>query len=214
MAPVSQWFEAAFSKQIHLENSGQVLKAVNAKAVSDTFSGFSTAICASYNSLNGALHFAYAGHPPIRICRRGSMHWDELTCTAPVSDELWNLPLGVSSETKFSVGETILQPGDRIALFTDGLIEARNAKGNLVGDAIWESEVSSESASFCTNAIMRIVQDYIGDGGNFDDDLTLIVLDVKAYQKGNKWSLLFKNSVWRKIQKFFDDLIPHNTART
>lgn len=88
MAPVSEWFEKAFSKQIHLENSSQVLTAVNKKAVSGSFKGFSTAICASYNSLNGDFHYCYAGHPNIRICRNGDHHWEELIAPTPDSTEI------------------------------------------------------------------------------------------------------------------------------
>jgi serine phosphatase RsbU (regulator of sigma subunit) len=203
MAPVSQWFESAFSKQIHLENSSQVLKAVNAKAVSHAFSGFSTAICASYNSLNGLFQFSYAGHPPIRICRNGSEHWEELICDTPNSNGHWNLPLGVSPETKFSVGETTLRPGDRIALFTDGLIEARNANGDMLGDAIWESTLRSETVSMQAATFLQTVEGHVGDNREMDDDLTLILLDAKAYQEGNKYTLLFKNNVWDKIVKLF-----------
>jgi hypothetical protein len=50
---------------------------------------------------------------------------------------------------------------------------------------------------------LQTVEGHVGENREMDDDLTLILLDAKAYQEGNKYTLLFKNNVWDKIVKLF-----------
>lgn len=203
MAPVSQWFENAFAKQIHLENPGDVLAAVNQQAVSSSFPGFSTAICASYNSLNGDFHYCYGGHPYIRICRNGKNTWEELSPNAPDSEALWNLPLGVSADSEYAVCQTTLEPGDRLVFYTDGLVEARDANGSQLGKSLWDLLKRVDIPSKQLASILDSVESHIGNGCVLDDDITLIVFDVEPYQHGNKYSLFFANHFWLKAKKWF-----------
>ena len=200
MAPVSEWFETAFSKQIHREKPSDVLCAVNERAVASSFQGFSTAICASYNSLNGNFQYCYGGHPYIRIRRNGSDQWQELESTVSNSTDMWNLPLGVSSVTKYSVGNTRLQPGDQIVLFTDGLYEAKNEHGVQIGNTIWGRLPPRSTAVKLLDSILQQLQKFIGSETEIEDDLTIITFDVQPYQRGNKYSLLLRNHLWAKIR--------------
>ena len=200
MAPISEWFEKAFSKQIHRENPNDVLCAVNEQAVASSFQGFSTAICASYNSLNGNFQYCYSGHPYIRIRRNGSEQWQELNYTVPDSAELRNLPLGVSSATKYSIGRTKLEPGDQLVLFTDGLCEARDEHGIQIGTTIWEQLPPCNTAAKLLDSVLQQVYEWIGYKKELEDDLTIISFDVQPYQRGNKYSLLLRNHLWAKMR--------------
>jgi sigma-B regulation protein RsbU (phosphoserine phosphatase) len=200
MAPVSEWFETAFSKQIHREKPSDVLSAVNERAVASSFQGFSTAICASYNSLNGNFQYCYAGHPYIRIRRNGSDQWQELESTVSNSTDMWNLPLGVSSVSKYSVGSTRLKPGDQLVLFTDGLYEAKNEHGVQIGNTIWGRLPPRSTAANLLDSILEQSQKFIGSETEIEDDLTIITFDVQPYQRGNKYSLLLRSHLWAKIR--------------
>jgi serine phosphatase RsbU (regulator of sigma subunit) len=45
------------------------------------------------------------------------------------------LPLGIMADAEFSVMQFLLQPGDRLMLLTDGIVEAQNEKRELFGFA-------------------------------------------------------------------------------
>jgi serine phosphatase RsbU (regulator of sigma subunit) len=45
------------------------------------------------------------------------------------------LPLGIMADAEFPVAQFALQPGDRLTLLTDGIVEAQNKKRELFGFA-------------------------------------------------------------------------------
>lgn len=46
---------------------------------------------------------------------------------------LKNFPVGVSEDNEYTDTEYMLNPGDRIVLYTDGVTEALDSKGNIFG---------------------------------------------------------------------------------
>jgi serine phosphatase RsbU (regulator of sigma subunit) len=43
------------------------------------------------------------------------------------------LPLGLNRDERYESQTVVLAPGDRLIFYTDGLLEARNSKGELFG---------------------------------------------------------------------------------
>lgn len=81
--------------------------------------GFVTCI-ATLITEDGTIAIANAGHlPPYR-------NGEELT--APTG-----LPLGIVAETSYEESRFELAPADRLTFVSDGVVEARNAKGELLG---------------------------------------------------------------------------------
>jgi sigma-B regulation protein RsbU (phosphoserine phosphatase) len=69
-----------------------------------------------------------------------------------------------------------LGPGDHLALFTDGLTEAADARGERYGSArVVEAARHEAAPEAALAAILRAVRDFIGERP-LDDDLTLICL--------------------------------------
>ena len=70
------------------------------------------------------LHYLLAGHPPFLLIR------DARVTTLPGSDRVGaNLPLGMIEQANFRHGELQLLEGDKILLYTDGLLELPTASG-------------------------------------------------------------------------------------
>jgi phosphoserine phosphatase RsbU/P len=70
-----------------------------------------------------------------------------------------------------------LEPGDRILLYTDGIVEASNAAGDFFGkDALFESlrKTTGLSPSAAADSIMSSVRQW---SVRQDDDLTVLVCD-------------------------------------
>lgn len=78
------------------------------------------------------------------------------------------LPLGVSQNTTYLECEVATRPGDHLALYTDGLLEARSRTGELYGFKRLEDLFSSPtSAATATEAAVNFGQ---------DDDITVLTL--------------------------------------
>ena len=77
------------------------------------------------------LYVSYAGHPPALIYRRSVGEW--LPADIPGGAGLTNLPIGVSHETRYAQRSMPLSSGDRILLYTDGVLEVTDADNDLFG---------------------------------------------------------------------------------
>lgn len=86
---------------------------------------FVTACHAVFDPRSQSLRHASSGHPH-------PLHWD---CAADVVRELesYGLPLGLAARSSYEDRHTRLAPGDVVVLFTDGIVEARGAGGQMCG---------------------------------------------------------------------------------
>ncbi len=87
--------------------------------------GFITAVLAELDQRTGMLRVISAGHPGGIVLRDGKVVRALPTPTA--------LPVGLGDRRAPVVVEESLEPGDRVLLYTDGIIEARSADGRQFG---------------------------------------------------------------------------------
>lgn len=91
-------------------------------------------------------------------------------------------PLGVAGESEYSDKRRPIIPGERLILFTDGLIECRNPAGQMWGRKALSLAVraagSFESVDEVRNAIGGRAFSFF-DNTPIDDDVTLVVAEVK-----------------------------------
>jgi serine phosphatase RsbU (regulator of sigma subunit) len=96
------------------------------------------------------------------------------------SRSLPSYPLGVSERTEFPTGSWQLAAGDKIVFLSDGLVECRNAAGDLFGferlEKILERERAGDAAAL-RDAILREVDAHTG-GAPPEDDRTLVIVAV------------------------------------
>ncbi|MFI8231400.1 SpoIIE family protein phosphatase [Streptomyces sp. NPDC085900] len=76
--------------------------------------GTATMVLARYDRARRRLLWAQAGHPPPLLLRDGEVRF---------LDRPAGMLLGASTEPRFQEAEVGLEPGDRVLLYTDGLIE-------------------------------------------------------------------------------------------
>ncbi len=99
-----------------------------------------------------------------------------------------HLPLGVMDDLIYTAQETLLQPGESLFLYTDGLTEAKNESHELFGvkriekglqDCIKNESIAPEKLiQTMTNRVNAFV-----DGAEQSDDLTLLAIQYTPQEK-------------------------------
>src|SRR5262249_40173028 len=124
------------------------------------------------------LWFSYAGHPAILLRQCSERQWSPL---GPASGaEGANLPLGMFPLTRYDQDSVALRAGDRLALYSDGLVEAESEIGEVFGEnrlsAVLEScqEDDLSAARDCT--IHQLERH--SSGAPRADDQTLMLIEI------------------------------------
>jgi serine phosphatase RsbU (regulator of sigma subunit) len=151
----------------------QISEAVHA-AVCDQFdqTRFITGILAELDTRTGQLSWVNRGHPPPLIIRQG--RWIvELACrpTPPMGVDLAATPVVCSDQ---------LEPGDRLLLYTDGIIEARSPHGEPFGldrfiDFIIRREADALTTQETLRRLIHTIMDYQKDA--LRDDATVLLAE-------------------------------------
>ena len=101
-------------------------------------SKFVTAIVGELNINTGVWRWITAGHPAALLVRNGRV--------VKTLDSIVNPPLALQRDAP-EVGEERLERGDRLLLYTDGVIEARDADGEFFGTARLVDLVTREAGA-------------------------------------------------------------------
>ncbi len=119
------------------------------------------------------LHWCSAGHGPFFLYRGREQNISELGSTG--------LPLGIIDDAAWEEGDPVVfASGDILLVGTDGIWEARNPRGEVLGTERLKTQLRSHAekpAAQIHAAIMELVRDFRDDSRQ-EDDITLSV--VKA----------------------------------
>jgi sigma-B regulation protein RsbU (phosphoserine phosphatase) len=128
---LSQWLYESLEARINSLDGGGVLADLNGLVYDHGFDALTTAAVVSYYSGDSSLSYSYAGHPPILV-RQGCGAW----MPRPIEGDSRpaNLPLGTLRTVDYDVAKVTLAPGDRVFLYTDGVVECPNAADEFYGD--------------------------------------------------------------------------------
>jgi len=149
----------------------ELVTGINRYACAHSLGGrrFTTAFFAELDPATRALTYIGAGHNA-PILRRASGAFERL--------EASSLPLGIESGTCYECGTTTLANGDLLVAFTDGVIEAVNAKDEDYGeprllDVLKRAPL--ESAQATLKRVMNDVEAFVGPTRQHDD-ITYLIL--------------------------------------
>ena len=138
---------------------------------------FTTAFLAEIDPQNWAMRYVNAGHND-PILRRASGPIERLASGGPP----FGIPLFTDSEIAYVAGSVQLLPGDTLFVFTDGVAEAINERGEEFGESRIISSLASspaDTAQLILNRVMSDVNSFVGFARQHDD-ITALVLRVVA----------------------------------
>jgi sigma-B regulation protein RsbU (phosphoserine phosphatase) len=146
------------------------LRHINRVVSEDLTDGsFITFIMGVLDASTGAFRAANAGHEPPLLLRRAS---DQVETIDP-----HGLVLGVEATSTYSEVRCDLEPGDLVVIYTDGLTEATNTRGELFTiDRLCESIVRDRAldATALAESVFSTVRDFAAD--ELKDDATIFVV--------------------------------------
>ena len=96
--------------------------------------------------------------------------------------EATGLPLGLFDEAEYDEFEFRMKPGDMFVFFSDGILDARNSKGELFGRRRTEqvvAECAEQSASCVVESIFKAVAEHAAGVETFDDQ-TVVAIRVRG----------------------------------
>jgi serine phosphatase RsbU (regulator of sigma subunit) len=125
--------------------------------------GFVTGLIGRLDLRTGSLALVNAGHVAPFLARAGAVSPVELPA---------QFPLGMFSDAQFRAVELILEPGDRLVMVTDGMLERGAASLDLVG------EINQTRSLHPRETTRRLADNVLAvTGPVLADDATLLVLD-------------------------------------
>lgn len=158
---------AATSQRAQAADPAALLAGMNAALCGNTQGQYVTAAYAYLDAEGGKLHYSAAGHPAMLLLRNGAV--TEITENGML--------LAAVDGALYDSKVLTLQPGDRLLLYTDGLLEARNSDGKLFGEAALSTEFKNTGHLPPAGAAARLTDAVQQWAKSQDDDLTVLVCD-------------------------------------
>ena len=121
---------------------------------------------------HGKALYSAAGHPPLLRWREGRLERIESN----------GLLLGVLPDPEYPVRELAIRTGERLLLYTDGLIEPQNASGESFGDRKLEEVIrknQSRPPAELLEQMLSEIRAWQPPSLPQQDDITLVVIDVR-----------------------------------
>lgn len=133
---------------------------------------FFTIVYGVFNCADFSFRYVCAGHPPPVLVDGDG---------ARALDKTGDMPIGLSDVT-FEEREARLKGGDRLYLYSDGVVEAMNIEGELFGEQRFQDalgEGRSHSLHESVSGLVKRVKQWRKDGP-LKDDTSILALELKC----------------------------------
>jgi serine phosphatase RsbU (regulator of sigma subunit) len=154
---------------------GKVIAGLNSTLCRQAQGQYATAVYVFLDQARRMGCYSAAGHPPLLL-------WQSATRSLLELNES-GLLLGVRSSEEYEQTEFTLEAGDRLLVYTDGLVEAVNAQGEAFGEAQLADFIATHQDLAAEQFAERLLDKVLGWPGSGStraqaDDITLVVIDI------------------------------------
>lgn len=170
---VKQFLDQMHAKALETKEPtepGRILDALENEFPFERFDCYFTIVYALINIRTGALSYGCAGHvPPVITGNQGRFTVLKQHGTV----------IGLGREENFSQYTTRLHPGDKLILYTDGLIDYFGEKGALENKNHFYASLKEKAALPAEQIVTGIITDQKNFQGcrTADDDITLLIIE-------------------------------------
>ena len=149
----------------------ELVSNMNKYACSNSQGGlrFTTAFLAEYDATRRIFYYINAGHNT-PILRRANGLIERL--------DVGGLPLGIQLEANYEAASVALEPGDWLIIFTDGVVEAENAKQEEYGETQVLNVINTSAAYTPAEMLKRLLAEldlFVGQTPQHDDVTCLLI---------------------------------------
>ncbi|MEI9979680.1 MAG: PP2C family protein-serine/threonine phosphatase [Edaphobacter sp.] len=158
---------AATTQRGQATDPAKFLSAMNTILCGNTQDQFVTAAYVFLDTASGELRYSAAAHPPMLLLRNGAV----------TAIEKNGLMLGFFPEANYVTAVHPLKSGDRLLLYTDGIVEAFNLNGDEFGQdnlCLLLKQTTHLSVSQTADRIVSSIHEW---SPHQADDLTVLVCD-------------------------------------
>jgi phosphoserine phosphatase RsbU/P len=136
---------------------------------------FVTALVGSLDLRSGLLSYASAGHPP-------PLRATGVEPPRALDAAEGGVALGILDDASYDEGRVTLAPGDVLLLFTDGVTEAINIRGELFSDARLSASFAANSSRPIAALVSTLVDNVnaFAAGQPQEDDITILALRYRG----------------------------------
>jgi serine phosphatase RsbU (regulator of sigma subunit) len=128
---------------------------------------FVTCFYAILEPESGTLSYANAGHDLPYLHRNGEA--EELRARG--------MPLGLMPGMSYEEKEIVLQAGEAALLYSDGLVEAHDPKGEMFGFPRLRAFIAEHGEeSSLEDSLLEELHSFVGEDWEQEDDITLLTL--------------------------------------
>lgn len=163
---------AAISRRALAAHPAQLLTEMNSALCGNTQGQFVTAAYVYLDADAHQLRYAAAGHPAMLMLRKNAV--------TEIAEN--GLLLAATDLETYTEKTLLIEPGDRLLLYTDGLVEARNAQGELFGEDALTAAFRATANLSPNEAADRLIAQAQQWAKFQDDDLTVLVCDYLGAQ--------------------------------
>jgi sigma-B regulation protein RsbU (phosphoserine phosphatase) len=151
---------------------GDVVTRANALLCADASDGMFVTLAHAHLDPDGTVRYANAGHNPPLVARAGGA-LERLARTG--------ILVGWDDAARYGVETVRLAAGDALVLYTDGVTEARDARGREYGEArlvelVREHVAARRSADAIVTALRTDLAGFVGQADAFDDATVLVAV--------------------------------------
>jgi phosphoserine phosphatase RsbU/P len=217
VASVAKSLRSLLRRYVNFVDQTKVVQSMNREFSQLAEMGtFATAVVATYWAPTDYLVTCNAGHPRPLLYRAKSKTWQLLKSPPPrrtgpanpgSDDGLVNLPLGIAEPTGYDQFGLQLRPGDMVLVYTDALIESRDASGTMLQEpgllALMQEVDVSRPADIIANLMSRVQTR--AAGAESDDDVTILLIRHNGSQpptvilRGLAAPFRILRAVWTRI---------------
>lgn len=158
---------AAISQRAQSAHPAALLAGMNTALCGNTQGQYVTAAYVYLDADAQKLQYAAAGHPAMLLLRDGVV--------TEIAEN--GMLLAAIADANYESKSLPLKSGDRLLLYTDGLVEARNAEGRLFGDQSLAAELETSARMTPSETVDHLIGVVQRWATSQDDDLTVLVCD-------------------------------------